>query len=93
MASWALPGMEPHGETVEDINASLDGKMALDEFIEKSKRTYTVVKQWYTAAHARSRYSLASSALPSREHAQHPPRRSRVPAGTTGSTEASCKPA
>jgi hypothetical protein len=37
MASWALEGMEPDRETVEDINSYLDGRMTLGEFIEKSK--------------------------------------------------------
>ncbi|WP_166785349.1 MULTISPECIES: antitoxin VbhA family protein [unclassified Cryobacterium] len=37
MASWALDGMEPDRETVEDINSYLDGRMTLEEFIEKSK--------------------------------------------------------
>lgn len=37
MASWALSGMEPSRETVEDINAYIDGEMTLEEIIEKSK--------------------------------------------------------
>jgi hypothetical protein len=37
MASWALEGMEPDRETVEDFNSYLDGRMTLEEFIEKSK--------------------------------------------------------
>lgn len=37
MASWALEGMAPDCETVEDINSYLDGRMTLEEFIEKSK--------------------------------------------------------
>ncbi|WP_417219596.1 antitoxin VbhA family protein [Arthrobacter sp.] len=37
MASWALEGMKPDRETVEDINSYLDGRLTLHEFIEKSK--------------------------------------------------------
>jgi hypothetical protein len=37
MASWALEGMTPDRETVEDINSYLEGSMTLDAFIEKSK--------------------------------------------------------
>ncbi len=37
MASWALEGMEPDRETVEDINAFIDGRMTREEFIAKSK--------------------------------------------------------
>ncbi|WP_205754512.1 antitoxin VbhA family protein [Arthrobacter sp. CAU 1506] len=37
MASWALEGMKPDRETVEDINSYIDGHMTLHEFIEKSK--------------------------------------------------------
>ena len=37
MASWALEGMEPNRETVEDVNAYIEGRMTLDAFIEKSK--------------------------------------------------------
>lgn len=37
MASWALEGMEPDLETVEDINSYLAGDMTLEEFIDKSK--------------------------------------------------------
>lgn len=40
MASWALEGMEPDRETVEDINSFLAHRMTLDEFIKKSKRIY-----------------------------------------------------
>jgi hypothetical protein len=38
MASWALEGMEPDRETVEDINAYVDGRITLAESIEKSKQ-------------------------------------------------------
>lgn len=37
MASWALEGMEPNRQTVEDINSYIDGRMTLEEFIAKSK--------------------------------------------------------
>lgn len=37
MASWALEGLEPDPDTVEDINSYLNGSMTLHEFIEKSK--------------------------------------------------------
>lgn len=37
MASWALEGMEPDRETVDEINAYLDGKVTLEEIIAKSK--------------------------------------------------------
>lgn len=36
MASWALEGMKPDRNTVDDINAYLDGRMTREEFIEKS---------------------------------------------------------
>ncbi|MCG2622995.1 antitoxin VbhA family protein [Arthrobacter sp. I2-34] len=38
MASWALDGMQPDRETVEDINAYLDGHKTLHELIEKPKK-------------------------------------------------------
>lgn len=37
MASWALGGMQPDRDTVEDLNTYLGGGMTLEEFIEKSK--------------------------------------------------------
>lgn len=37
MASWALAGMEPDRQTVEDINSYIDDRMTLEERIEKSK--------------------------------------------------------
>jgi Antitoxin VbhA len=37
MASWALEGMEPDRETIDDINAYLDGRMTREEFVQKSK--------------------------------------------------------
>lgn len=37
MASWALEGMEPDAETVKDINDLVEGRMTLEEFIEKAK--------------------------------------------------------
>jgi hypothetical protein len=40
MASWALEGMEPDRETVEDINSFLVDRMTLEEFIAKSKHIY-----------------------------------------------------
>ena len=37
MASWALDGLLPDRQTVEDINAYVEGEVTLEEFIEKSK--------------------------------------------------------
>lgn len=36
MASWAIEGMEPTREIVEDINAYLDDRMTLQELIAKA---------------------------------------------------------
>jgi hypothetical protein len=37
MASWALEGMEPDRQTVEDINAYLRGEVTMDEYLRKLK--------------------------------------------------------
>ena len=37
MASWALDGLLPDRQTVEDIKAYVEGEVTLEEFIEKSK--------------------------------------------------------
>jgi len=38
MASWALEGMEPTPQTVQEISDLINGKVTLDEFIAKVKR-------------------------------------------------------
>jgi hypothetical protein len=37
MASWALDGMHPTRETVENINAYLRGEVTMDEYLRKLK--------------------------------------------------------
>ncbi|KQN88973.1 antitoxin VbhA family protein [Arthrobacter sp. Leaf69] len=37
MASWALEGMEPSRQTVENINAFLRGEVTMDEYLRKLK--------------------------------------------------------
>lgn len=37
MASWALDGLHPTRETVENINAYLRGEVTMDEYLQKLK--------------------------------------------------------
>jgi hypothetical protein len=37
MASWALEGMEPDRQTVENINAYLRGEVTMEEYLRKLK--------------------------------------------------------
>jgi hypothetical protein len=37
MASWALDGMQPTRQTVENINAYLRGEVTMDEYLRKLK--------------------------------------------------------
>ncbi|MDJ0356060.1 antitoxin VbhA family protein [Paenarthrobacter sp. PH39-S1] len=37
MASWALEGMQPTRQTVENINAYLRGEVTMDEYLRKLK--------------------------------------------------------
>jgi hypothetical protein len=37
MASWALDGLHPTRETVEDINAFVSGDVTMDEYLRKLK--------------------------------------------------------
>ncbi|MEC5193304.1 MULTISPECIES: antitoxin VbhA family protein [unclassified Arthrobacter] len=37
MASWALDGLHPTRETVENINAYLRGEFTMDEYLRKLK--------------------------------------------------------
>jgi hypothetical protein len=37
MASWALDGMHPTRQTVENINAYLRGEVTMDEYLRKLK--------------------------------------------------------
>jgi hypothetical protein len=37
MASWALDGMHPTRETIENINAFLSGDVTMDEYLRKLK--------------------------------------------------------
>jgi hypothetical protein len=37
MASWALEGMQPTRQTVENINAYLRGEVTTDEYLRKLK--------------------------------------------------------